>query len=230
MPRTRIERLVREETAVTPDTALRLARYFGTTPEFWLGIQIASMSKQRARCSTTTSLRSSHARPRDPSSLPCPLSSRSPTTGKSKNAAPEKICQLACKPGSVWRFPSATAIHLGRGLLRASSNQPGRRRGSRWHRVAPRRAAPIRSCSRWGLPCRLRCRTRGALLPHLFTLAFAGRPAPAVCFLWHFPWGRPRRPLAATVDPWSPDFPPPGACGRKARSPGSDRPASWQAE
>ena len=36
VPRTRIERLVREE---TPDTALRLARYFGTTPEFWLGLQ-----------------------------------------------------------------------------------------------------------------------------------------------------------------------------------------------
>jgi addiction module HigA family antidote len=39
VPRSRLERLVREETAVTPDTALRLARYFGTTPEFWLGIQ-----------------------------------------------------------------------------------------------------------------------------------------------------------------------------------------------
>ena len=39
VPRTRIERLVREETPVTPDTALRLARYFGTTAEFWLGIQ-----------------------------------------------------------------------------------------------------------------------------------------------------------------------------------------------
>jgi hypothetical protein len=32
-------------------------------------------------------------------------------------------------------------------------------------------AVPIRSCSRWGLPCHLRCRRRGALLPHLFTLA-----------------------------------------------------------
>ena len=32
------------------------------------------------------------------------------------------------------------------------------------------RAVPIRSCSRWGLPCRLRCRRRGALLPHHFTL------------------------------------------------------------
>ena len=27
-------------------------------------------------------------------------------------------------------------------------------------------------------------------------------------FLWHFPWGRPRRALPGTVPPWSPDFPP----------------------
>ena len=39
VPRTRVERLVREETPVTPDTALALARYFRTTAEFWLGIQ-----------------------------------------------------------------------------------------------------------------------------------------------------------------------------------------------
>src|SRR5262249_20190387 len=31
-------------------------------------------------------------------------------------------------------------------------------------------AAPIRSCSRWGLPCRLCYQRRGALLPHPFTL------------------------------------------------------------
>jgi addiction module HigA family antidote len=29
----------REPRAVTPDTALRLARYFGTSPEFWLNLQ-----------------------------------------------------------------------------------------------------------------------------------------------------------------------------------------------
>ncbi len=29
---------------------------------------------------------------------------------------------------------------------------------------------PIRFCSRWGLPCRFRCRSRGGLLPHPFTL------------------------------------------------------------
>ncbi len=39
VPRTRIERLVKEETAVTPDTALRLARFFGTTPELWMNMQ-----------------------------------------------------------------------------------------------------------------------------------------------------------------------------------------------
>jgi addiction module HigA family antidote len=37
--RTRIERLVREEQALTSDTALRLARVFGTTPEFWMTLQ-----------------------------------------------------------------------------------------------------------------------------------------------------------------------------------------------
>jgi len=30
----------------------------------------------------------------------------------------------------------------------------------------------------------------------------------AVCFLWHCPWGRPRRRLSGTVLPRSPDFPP----------------------
>ncbi len=54
-----------------------------------------------------------------------------------------------------------------------------------------RPAAPTRSCSRWGLPCRPRLRGRGALLPHPFTLPggrrIRGWPAPAVCFLWHFP-------------------------------------------
>jgi addiction module HigA family antidote len=39
VPRTRIERLVHERTPVTPDTALRLARYFSTTAEFWLSMQ-----------------------------------------------------------------------------------------------------------------------------------------------------------------------------------------------
>lgn len=41
VPRTRIERLVRSETAVTADTAMRLAKFFGTTPEYWMNLQRA---------------------------------------------------------------------------------------------------------------------------------------------------------------------------------------------
>lgn len=37
--RARIERLVREQVPVTVDTALRLSRCLGTTPEFWLNLQ-----------------------------------------------------------------------------------------------------------------------------------------------------------------------------------------------
>jgi addiction module HigA family antidote len=39
VPRTRIERLATEQIAVTPDTALRLAKFFRTTPEFWMNTQ-----------------------------------------------------------------------------------------------------------------------------------------------------------------------------------------------
>ena len=39
VPRTRIERLAREETPITADTALRLGRYFGTGAEFWMNLQ-----------------------------------------------------------------------------------------------------------------------------------------------------------------------------------------------
>jgi addiction module HigA family antidote len=51
VPPTRIAAILSEETprAVTPDTALRLSRYFGTTPEFWLNLQAAyDLSKARA--------------------------------------------------------------------------------------------------------------------------------------------------------------------------------------
>jgi addiction module HigA family antidote len=37
--RTRMDRLVREKQPVTADTALRLARVFGTTPQFWISLK-----------------------------------------------------------------------------------------------------------------------------------------------------------------------------------------------
>lgn len=39
VPATRIGAIVKGERSVTADTALRLARYFGTSPEFWIHLQ-----------------------------------------------------------------------------------------------------------------------------------------------------------------------------------------------
>ncbi len=39
VPATRMAEIVHERRGVSPDTALRLARYFQTTPRFWLNLQ-----------------------------------------------------------------------------------------------------------------------------------------------------------------------------------------------
>ncbi|HEU0157419.1 MAG TPA: HigA family addiction module antitoxin [Stellaceae bacterium] len=39
VPVTRIQAIVAERRRITGDTALRLARYFNTSPEFWLNMQ-----------------------------------------------------------------------------------------------------------------------------------------------------------------------------------------------
>jgi len=41
VPVTRISEITNQRRAITPDTALRLGRYFGTTPEFWINLQAA---------------------------------------------------------------------------------------------------------------------------------------------------------------------------------------------
>ncbi len=41
VPAPRLYAIMNEQRAVTPDTALRLAHYFGTTPEFWLNLQVS---------------------------------------------------------------------------------------------------------------------------------------------------------------------------------------------
>ena len=64
VPRTRIERLAREETPITADTALRLARYFGTTAELWMGMQ-AQHDLERAQDDAAAALRKIKPRERD---------------------------------------------------------------------------------------------------------------------------------------------------------------------
>ena len=39
VPAQRLNEIVRERSCVTADTAMRLARYFGTTEQFWLNLQ-----------------------------------------------------------------------------------------------------------------------------------------------------------------------------------------------
>lgn len=60
VPRTRIERIVGEQTSVSPDTAVRLARFFTTTPAFWMNLQTSydlSMVKNRIDVSKIDPLR-----------------------------------------------------------------------------------------------------------------------------------------------------------------------------
>ncbi|MFQ5850822.1 MAG: HigA family addiction module antitoxin [Candidatus Binatia bacterium] len=40
VPPRRINEIVLGKRRITADTALRLARYFGTSPQFWLGLQM----------------------------------------------------------------------------------------------------------------------------------------------------------------------------------------------
>ncbi len=39
VPRTRIERIVKGQTSMTPDTAFRLAKIFRTSPLYWMNMQ-----------------------------------------------------------------------------------------------------------------------------------------------------------------------------------------------
>jgi antitoxin HigA-1 len=50
VPTNRITEIIRGERDVTADTAIRLGRYFGTDPRFWLNLQAAhDLSKAQLR-------------------------------------------------------------------------------------------------------------------------------------------------------------------------------------
>ena len=40
VPATRISQIIKGKRSISADTALRLSKYFGTTPDFWMGLQI----------------------------------------------------------------------------------------------------------------------------------------------------------------------------------------------
>jgi addiction module HigA family antidote len=39
VPQTRVSQILKRSRRITADTALRLSRYFGNSPKFWLGLQ-----------------------------------------------------------------------------------------------------------------------------------------------------------------------------------------------
>ena len=54
VPATRIGEIIHGKRAITPDTALRLARFFGNSPEFWLNLQqMHDLSKARLELKKT---------------------------------------------------------------------------------------------------------------------------------------------------------------------------------
>lgn len=132
----------------------------------------------------------------------------------------KKHIQPACKPGSVWP--------------RLAAERGGHSSGAA---LARRLVQPTRAAGRMGPAAETACRPYSVLLPAGFALpsplpamrcalaapfhpcracAPSRAGVPAVCFLWHCPWGCPRRPLAAAAHPWSPDFPRRGRRGRPA--------------
>ena len=133
--------------------------------------------------------------------------------------------QPACKPGFVGYRLFAQAI------------RDGHSSGTTFARCLeqPTRTASLTSpCGVFACANSPRCRPYSVLLPVWFAMPFplpdprCALTAPfhpyfpslipppqageswvgeAVRFLWHCPWGRPRRTLSGTVCRWSPDFP-----------------------
>jgi antitoxin HigA-1 len=61
VPRSRIERLAAEQVELSADTALRLARYFGTSAEFWMALK-GRHEREKAEDALQTVLQ--HIKPR----------------------------------------------------------------------------------------------------------------------------------------------------------------------
>jgi addiction module HigA family antidote len=61
VPAPRINEIVRQKRAITPDTALRLARFFNTTAQFWMNLQSA-YDLREAEQETAAQIRRSDAK------------------------------------------------------------------------------------------------------------------------------------------------------------------------
>ena len=62
VPPTRISEIVNERRGITADTALRLARYFRSTPQFWMNLQATYDLEVETRRSASRIAREIHPR------------------------------------------------------------------------------------------------------------------------------------------------------------------------
>ena len=94
------------------------------------------------------------------------------------------------------------AIHLGSWSPTTSRRLPGDRAEVPLSRSP---AVPLSDVAPGGA-CRAAAVARSAVSSYLAVSPLPPRWG-AVCSLWRYPWGYPRRALPGTVSPWSPDFP-----------------------
>ena len=163
--------------------------------------------------------------PEKPGTPPGRKASRSISTSwcsTARRSASSSHCWRRSRARSAAPQPGCDRGENARGSVsRVLSSAVARRRmcgHSSRRRIAPPLKQPTRATS-GNTPM---CRPYSVLLPVGFAvppplpvtrcaLTAPFRPCRAEarcdCFLWHFPWGRPRRPLTGTVVPWSPDFP-----------------------
>jgi addiction module HigA family antidote len=62
VPVTRVSEIVNRRRSITADTALRLARYFGSSPQFWVNLQAAYDLEMATRVSADQIERDVHPR------------------------------------------------------------------------------------------------------------------------------------------------------------------------
>ena len=121
--------------------------------------------------------------------------------GEQKRAAPGRRTRHERRV-SARNKPSSVPAEAGQDHFSGAVVTDGLERPTRDSDGAGHPSSLIWPCSGWGLPCGVRRRTSGALLPHRFTLACASSRGPsAVCSLLHFPSPRARgaRVLPGTV-------------------------------
>lgn len=160
--------------------ASQATRYCGAAPIF-LRVLWADFEPQPARalrpgspCPRRGCAGASGNRFRGPERGKYPQAFRSPAENQDARRPVSRVLSAGPYPAG-WTVSGGWPFLWDARCRTPHATHPGGCAEARFGRF-PGRATPIRSCSRWGLPCHPRRRGRGALLPHPFTLAHAVPP------------------------------------------------------